>query len=252
MNNYEIKAKEEKPWLPKRVRSLQKTLLLAVILVVLIVLIIGGLCLAVGLNISARKDAEYADQITELQQQIQDLMDNPVVIEPVTPEIDLAVIDSKLQVIGELATVEYLYTDANRFSDPKEVLGISIPFTTKSFVAKWDGIIKAGIDVAQLRAELKEKEKVILVYLPAPRILSHEIKMDTVETLDEKSGLFNPIKVDDVNSLYAVSKDAMEQRAKENGLLVNALENAKQIISSLLATVPGFTEEHTVEFQLIY
>ena len=58
--------------------------------------------------------------------------------------------------------------------------------------------------------------------MPNAEILSHEIDNNSIETLDEKDGLFNPVKVEDVRQFDTVSKDAMEDRAIENGILADS------------------------------
>ena len=63
------------------------------------------------------------------------------VYEEASKEVDIRLINSEIQNIGELATIEYMYTDAGKFEDPKSLFGKNIPFTTKSFIAKWDGVI---------------------------------------------------------------------------------------------------------------
>lgn len=57
---------------------------------------------------------------------------------------------------------------------------------------------------------------------------------DSIETLDQKDGLFNPVKVEDVRTFDSVSQDAMEERAIENGILDKAFENAKNIIRKII------------------
>ena len=52
--------------------------------------------------------------------------------------------------------------------------------------------------------------------------------------LDQKDGLFNPVKVEDVRNFDSVSQDAMEERAIENGILDKAFENAKNIIRKII------------------
>ena len=104
----------------------------------------------------------------------------------------------------------------------------------KSFVAKWDGIIKSGIKVEEIIVEINDTKKEIVIHMPKAEILSHEIDDDSIETLDEKDGLFNPVKVEDVRQFDAVSKEAMEERAIENGILEKASENAKEIIEKLV------------------
>ena len=77
--------------------------------------------------------------------------------------------------------------------------------------------------------------------MPKARILSHQIDKDSIETLDQKDGLFNPVKVEDVRNFDSVSQDAMEERAIENGILDKAFENAKNIIRKIIDN--DFVEE---------
>lgn len=166
-----------------------------------------------------------------------------------TKEVSLDVIKTEINNIGELATVEYLYTDAGKFEDPKTVLGINVPFSTKSFIAKWDGCIKAGIQIDKIIIDVDDKNQEIIIYMPKAEILSHEIENDSIETLDEKDGLFNPIKIEDVREFDKISKDAMEERAIENGILTKAAENAKDIIKKLLSD--DLTQGYTIQFKEI-
>lgn len=190
-------------------------------------------------------------KIKKLEGEVDRLSDPVAVYEEASKQVDISVINADIQDIGELATVEYLYTDAAKFEDPKKLFGKELPFefTTKSFVVKWDGVIKAGVDITQVTAEADDTEKKIIVKLPKATILSNEIDDDSVEVLDEKDGLFNSIKVEDVKSFDAVSKDDMEQRAIDHGILEKASENAKEIIEHLIQN--DVTEEsgYTVEFE---
>ena len=190
-------------------------------------------------------------KIKKLEGEVDRLSDPVAVYEEASKQVDISVINADIQDIGELATVEYLYTDAAKFEDPKKLFGKELPFefTTKSFVVKWDGVIKAGVDITQVTAEADDTEKKIVVKLPKAMILSNEIDDDSVEVLDEKDGLFNSIKVEDVKSFDAVSKDDMEQRAIDHGILEKASENAKEIIEHLIQN--DVTEEsgYTVEFE---
>ena len=158
-------------------------------------------------------------------------------------------LNSEIKDIGELATIEYLYTDAAKFEDAPTLFGQDIPFTTKSFIVKWDGIIKSGVKVDEIKVELNNNKKEIVVHIPKSEILSHEIDSDSIETLDEKNGFFNPIKIDDVRELDAIGKEAMEKRAVENGILEKAFENAKEIIYKLVNTDLVKEQEYNIIFK---
>lgn len=193
---------------------------------------------------------KYEDTITQLEAEVDRLSDPIAVYEEASREIDINVVNVEIQEIGELATMEYLYTDAGKFEDPKQLFGKDVPFTTKSFIAKWDGIIKAGVDISQVTAEVDSNNKEVVVHIPKAEILSHEIDSESVETLDQKNGLFNPVSVEDVREFDAESKEKMEERAIENGILDKAFENAESIIEKLID--PMIQEfEYTVRFEVI-
>ena len=170
--------------------------------------------------------------------------------EEISTEIDMQIVLKDIQAIGELATVEYLYTDAGKFSDPKQLFGKNIPLTTKSFVMRWDGSIKAGIrDVSDITARADTASKTIIVSLPEAEILSHTVDKDSIEVLDESGGLFNPISVSDVSKFQTESEKATEQRAIDNGILNHAQRNAEELIQNLLNANPIFqTNGYVIEF----
>ena len=212
-----------------------------------------GILIAVtgGLYFKGQLDAEekYENIIAELELKVEELSNPVAVYEEAATEVNIKVINSEIQEIGELATTEYLYTNAGKFEDPMQLFGKSVPFTTKSFIAKWDGIIKAGVDITKVTAEINELKKEIVIYIPEAEILSHEIDSNSIETLDQKDGLFNKVKVEDVREFDAKSKEAMEQRAIENGLLEKAYENAKGIIEKLVNNDAVKQQKYTIVFE---
>ena len=228
------------------IRYKSKMIKLAIIAVVLIVAL-----LAIFFKGYSSATKKYEDIVEELQVQIDELSDPTAKYTVATREVMIDLIKSEIKDIGELATIEYLYTDAGKFEDPKQLFGIDVPFTTKSFIAKWDGIIKAGVKVDEIIVEINDAKKEIVVHMPNAEILSHEIDNDSIETLDEKDGLFNPVKVDDVRKFDADSKEVMEKRAIENGILDKAFENAKEIIEKLVNNDAVQEQGYTIKFEVI-
>lgn len=217
--------------------------------IIAVVLIVALLAVFFKGRSSATK--KYENIVKELEAEVDRLSDPVAVYEEASKEVTLDLIQSEIKDIGELATIEYLYTDAGKFEDPKQLLGINIPFTTKSFIAKWDGIIKAGINVEEIIVEINDADKEIIIHIPTAEILSHEIDNNSIETLDEKDGLFNPVKVEDVREFDTVSKDAMEERAIENGILDKAFENAKEIIEKLVNNDVVQEQGYAIKFEVI-
>jgi len=217
------------------------------IIAVLIVVVLSTIFFKGYLNAKGK----YEIIIKEQQDKIDYLSDPTVKYTLATKKVTIDLIKSEIQEIGEIATIEYLYTDAGKFEDPKQLFGIDVPFTKKSFIAKWDGIIKAGVQVDKIIVEINDSNKEIIVHMPNSIILSHEIDKDSIETLDEKNGLFNPIRVEDVREFDKVSKDAMEERAIENGILDKASENAKEIIEKLVNNDVVQEQGYKIRFKII-
>lgn len=171
------------------------------------------------------------------------------VVNPVAPEISLDVINSEIQNIAELATVEYLFTDAARFSDSKEIKGWSIPLTEKSFLMKWDGVIKAGINVNDIGIDIDDEKMIITLTMPEATILSYDVDESSVEVLDEKDNIFNNITVEDKVGFDEATENAMKERAIENGLLDQALSQAQITIEGLLTANPVIAENYEIVFR---
>ena len=198
-------------------------------------------------------------KVEELQNQIEELKKEPAVVTPVSPTIDLQLLHSKIEAISELATVKYLYTDASEFSDSKQFKNWNVPGTKKSFILKWDGTIKAGVDLKRVELKVLENtstdenaKKTLVVYVPAAEILSYEVDDDSVNVLNESSNIFNPITVNDKVSFDSAAKKAMESRAIENGLLDKAQENAEEVLKQLICFDSEIEENYTLKFYIIH
>lgn len=228
----------------KRIRWIRAMILLVLFVAIALVIFFKGY---------GNAKEKYERIIQELEEENQRLSDPIVQYDVATKEVSVALIRAEIQDIGELATIEYFYTDAGKFESPAELFGKEIPLslTTRSFIAKWDGRIKAGVDMDKITVEVDNAKKTIIVHMPKAEILSHEIDSESIETLDERNGLFNPIKVEDVRNFDAISKEAMEKKVTEIGLLEKALENAKQILRKIIDTGVVEELEYTIQFQVM-
>lgn len=151
--------------------------------------------------------------------------------------------------IGELATAEYGYTMAQTANKPhREIMGFKIPLTSSKVVYSYDGLIKAGIDFAEISVSADEDAKTVTVSLPEPRILSSEVDGDSLVVFDEQNSPFNAITFEDMNLSVGELKSAAEKDAVAGGLLDRASANAEKLLRT---TVGGFfdLDEYTLEFK---
>lgn len=223
----------EKAFIELKKKERKKKIIIVSILAILTIGILTGLW---GLGYShANKKASV--RIEELERKIKKLEDTPVVLHPITPEIVLNTLSEKTKDASELVTAEYIFTNAARFTNTKHIAILPKSWTQKSFVQKWDGVIKAGIKLEQIKVAVEKKK--ITIKLPSADIISYEIDNDTVEILDEKNNLFNRITVKDKVNFDKETAYEMKARAVKNGLLTKAQENAEEIIENIIRTGIG-------------
>ena len=159
------------------------------------------------------------------------------------PQITSSLLGQRLSAIQELATQEYHYTNMGRFQNQLDFYGWKVPFTTKSFIVAYDGVIKAGVDLSELQVEVSGKT--ISVTLPEGKILSHDIDEDSLEVFDETKNIFNPIQIEDYTGFTADQKASMEERAIDEGLLTAASERARTVVEEFITALPG-AEDYTI------
>lgn len=99
------------------------------------------------------------------------------------------------------------------------------------------------MDNIDVNIDVENKE--IVITLPQAEVLSYEVDESSIEVLDEKDNVFNSISVDDKVNFDSSTKEAMIQRAIENGLLEKAQKQAEVIIAGLLT---GLAEDYTITF----
>lgn len=164
------------------------------------------------------------------------------------PVYDSRTIDFGLQDIGELATQAGYYTNVNMITNPnRTIAGIPMPGTSSKAIMTYQGTIKAGIDFDQIQVNIDDEEKLVSLALPAPRILSNEIDLNSFEKFDENNSIFNPINVENYNQSLIEMKTKAETQAIENGILDAAKSNAEVLIQSMFKNVDG-AEEYKLQF----
>lgn len=147
------------------------------------------------------------------------------------PVITAELIENRLEQISELGTVSYHYKNMGQFEDDNKVYGFTLPFTSKKFIIAYSGEVKAGVDLSELKVDVSGEK--ITIEMPEAEILSHEIDESSITVFDEKSSLFNPIKIEDMTTFQTGQKEEIENEVIEKGLLTQASESAKEIIRSM-------------------
>lgn len=163
---------------------------------------------------------------------------------------DAAAIMEEIKEIGELATVEYRYTNVGTLDASKKLFktSVNIPGTKKTVVMTMDGVIKVGVDVDGISISSDEASKTIKITLPKARLLSNELDENSIQIYDETDGMFNPITLEDSSTLRNEIKMKSEQNAQANGVFEQAEENAEIILRCILEAIPGLKDTYKIQF----
>ena len=142
--------------------------------------------------------------------------------------------------IGELATQTAYCTELSVTDKSRDLFGITIPFTRSKNIYSYDIFIKAGFDFEDI--EWEENGTSIEVKLPAPKVLSSEINLDSFKIYHEDESIFTQITMTENNEGMKVLKEKAEEDAIANGLLDNARANVETILTGFFANAYDLKE----------
>ena len=158
-------------------------------------------------------------------------------------------LDFGLSDIGEFATQAGYYTNVNTIKKPdRTIAGVPIPGTSSRAIMTYSGTIRAGLDFSQIEISVNTEQKKVTLKMPATRILSNEIDLESCEIYDEFSNIFNQIDIRNYNESLGEMKTKAEAQARENGILEAARSNAEVLIGNMFKNAGG-TEGYKLDFQ---
>ena len=194
------------------------------------------------------------DNTQELEQQKADLLDQiDALMTKETAFFDAGAVTDEIRSISELSTIEYQYTNVGTLDSSKKFSFIdwNIPFSGKTAIITMDGTIKAGIDFSKVTVNCNEAKKHITVRLPKSDFLSNELDESSFKVFVEKESVWNQISLDDSNSLRKEIKDKAIQNAKDNNVLGQADDRAKQLIRSIIEAIPNVRDQYEISFETL-
>ncbi|MDU5504259.1 MAG: DUF4230 domain-containing protein [Anaerococcus vaginalis] len=162
------------------------------------------------------------------------------------PKIDNKLIQNRIESAKELTSLKYSYTNMGQFENSNKFYGYDIPFTQKKFIVSYDGVISCGVDLDKMQVKVNGKN--IDIQLPKSKILSHEIYEDSLKIFDQKTSIFNPIKVEDYNDFAKKQKKSVEEKAIERGILTQADKKCKKAIKDII-NIDNSLKDYTINIQ---
>ena len=142
-----------------------------------------------------------------------------------------------IQNVNELATIRERFQSIVSFSEgkPMPFLGLNFPGTTRKFMMRYAGTIVCGNDLSKVDISERFAVNRVRVVVPRSRILDIYADIHSFEVYDQQAGLFTAIRLEDQNREVTADLEEMRQNALRSGILSQADENARRILSSIVA-----------------
>ena len=123
-----------------------------------------------------------------------------------------------------------------------------MPLTEKSFLLKYNGYIKAGVNFENMKVAVTGKD--IHISLPRARILDTMIDEKSIRVYNESMNAFNPLTIADYNKAIMNEKDNMIDDAISQGILKDATKQAEVVLTSIMKDMGFENIKITQEIQI--
>ena len=134
---------------------------------------------------------------------------------------------------NELVSVSQDYSIVDKRADANSFFDLfDIPFTGNSFWYRYQGTIKAGVNLET--AEISTQGNQVTIALDPAYIISNTPDMENSGVLEENNNVLNPIQIEDVDEFQRWCIEQSQADAIEGGLLDDAKTEAEKQISQLL------------------
>ena len=136
----------------------------------------------------------------------------------------------------DISTVKYNYSNIIEIKKDKSINNIKIPFTEKSFIIKYNGVINAGIKPEDIKIISKIDDE-ISIQIKQCQILDHYIDNENIYVYDIKNSIFNKLDIQEVLDEMNNYKKEYEKKIINEGFLEQVKENTEYSIRNILNSI---------------
>lgn len=141
---------------------------------------------------------------------------------------DIKVLNTISEVL-DLNVMKYNYSNIIDIKKDKSINDIKIPFTEKSFIIKYEGVVNAGINIDDVKILTNDSEN-IKIRIDKCKILEHYIKDESIYVYNIKESIFNKVEIQEVLEDITKHKNEYEEKLIEEGFI----EEVKGIVKEKL------------------
>ena len=148
------------------------------------------------------------------------------------PRISDQLVLERVQAVSKLVSSETFIRDIVTYQNTW--LG-----STKRSLVVATGTVLAGVVVdSTMHVAINEETKTVSLEIPHARIL--DVVVTRLQTYDERSGLWNPFRPSDRDTIFQHVRAQLARTADDMGVVGHADSSAAELFRTLL-TVPGYT-----------
>jgi hypothetical protein len=141
-------------------------------------------------------------------------------------EVSHGIVVERVRSVAQLVTSETTVRDVVVYQNRR--LG-----STKRSLVVVTGKVMAGIDLdAGTQVDLNHEARSVSLVLPPAKVLSVEVTQ--LRTYDEQSGLWNPFRPADRDTIYHLAREQLVSAAGELGVAAHAEESARRLLAALI------------------
>ena len=145
-------------------------------------------------------------------------------------------------VVEQVRSVAQLVTSETTVRDVVVYENRRLGSTKRSLIVV-TGKVLAGIDLdAGTQVDLDHSERQVHIRLPPAKVLTVEVTQ--LRTYDERSGLWNPFRPADRDTIYHLARQQLVSAAGELGVAAHAEESARRLLAALIHP-DGYTVDVT-------
>ena len=153
---------------------------------------------------------------------------------PGTTSVTQAVVVEKMRAVSQLVSSETTVRDVVVYENRR--LG-----STKKSLVVVTGRILTGIDLDRgTQVRVDQDQRRIEVVLPRANVLAVDVTQ--LKTYDERSGLWNPFRPADRDTIYRLARQQLLASAGELEVRAHAEESARRLLQALIS-VQGYTTD---------
>lgn len=152
---------------------------------------------------------------------------------------NIKVINTLSQVL-DISTVKYNYSNIVEIKKDKSISNIKIPFTEKTFIIKYNGIINGGVKPEDIEVVSNTGDE-ILIEIKKCQILDHYIDDENIYVYDIKNSIFNKLDIQEALDEISNCKKEYEEKIISEGFMEEIQENTKVSIENILKGI-GYKE----------